>query len=146
VEASTLRALEVPNIKYEVEMRYKPSIPDNVKHQKVFEYNQQIEKFLEMDDEFFATHIDQEDEKDNERINQNRHLVPKMKNMIVNHKMMLLRNNQILKGLAPLEKLFDKYVIVVKPIVHPQIEEVEYCNIGTKQEPKKYQDFKVSTC
>jgi len=52
--------------------------------------------------------------------------------MIANHKTMILRNNQIPKGLVPLEIIFDKDDIVVKPTVHPQSEEVEDCNIGTK--------------
>jgi len=56
--------------------------------------------------------------------------------MIANHKMMVLTNNQIPKGLVPLEKLFDKYGIVVKPSIHTQIKEVEDCNIGIDQEPK----------
>jgi hypothetical protein len=136
VATSTFRPPEVPNLKYEVEMKYRPSIPDNVKHWQVFEDDQHIKKFLEMVDEFSATHIDQEDDKDNEQINQNSHSDPKMQNMIANHKMMVLRNNQIPKGLVPLEKLFDKDDVVVKPVVHPQIEEVEDCNIGTEQEPK----------
>ena len=56
--------------------------------------------------------------------------------MIANHKMMVLRNNQIPKGLVPLEKLFEKDDIVVKPNVHPQKEEVEDHNIGTEQESR----------
>ena len=44
--------------------------------------------------------------------------------MIANHKMMVLSNNHIPKGLVPLEKLFDKDDIVVKSIVHYQKEEV----------------------
>jgi hypothetical protein len=136
VAASTFRPPEVSNLKYEIEMKYKPSIPDNVKHWQVFEDDQQIKKFLEMIDEFSTTHIDQEDDQNNEQINQNSHPDPKLQDMIANHKMMVLRNNQIPKGLVPLEKLFDKDDIVVKPIVHPQKEEVEDHNIGTEQEPR----------
>ena len=40
--------------------------------------------------------------------------------MIANHKMIILRNNHIPKGLIPLEKLFDKYDVFVKPTIHPQ--------------------------
>jgi hypothetical protein len=36
----------------------------------------------------------------------------------------------------PLETLFEKDDIVVKPIVHPQKEEVEDHNIGTAKEPR----------
>jgi hypothetical protein len=46
-----------------------------------------------MVDDFCATHIDQEDDKDNEQINQNNHQNPKFQDMIANHKMMILRNN-----------------------------------------------------
>jgi ribonuclease HI len=35
-----------PTNKSEVEVRYRPSIPDNVKHWRVFEDDQEIEKFL----------------------------------------------------------------------------------------------------
>jgi hypothetical protein len=49
---------------------------------------------------------------------------------------MLLKNNHIPKGLIPSEKIFDENDVVVKPSIHPQIEEVEDCNIGTDQEPK----------
>jgi hypothetical protein len=61
---------------------------------------------------FSATHIDQEDEKCNEKINHNSNYDPKLQNMIANHKIMVLRNNQIPKGLVPLEKLFDKDDVV----------------------------------
>jgi len=39
--------------------------------------------------------------------------------MIANHKMMVLRNNHIPKGLVPMEKLFDKDNIDVNPTIHP---------------------------
>jgi hypothetical protein len=67
-----------------------------------------------MVDEFSATHIDQENENDNDHLNENFHSDSKLQNMIANHKMMILRNNQIPKGLVPLEKLFDKDDIVVQ--------------------------------
>jgi hypothetical protein len=38
--------------------------------------------------------------------------------------------------LVPLEKTFDKYEIVFKPVVHPQIEKVEDFNIRIEKEPK----------
>jgi ribonuclease HI len=114
VATSTFQTPDVPKIKYEVEMRYKPSIHDNVKHWQVFEDDQQIKNFLEMIDEFSATHIDQENENENKHLNKIYDYDLKFQNMISNHKMMVLRNNQIPKGLVPLEKLFDKDDIVVK--------------------------------
>jgi hypothetical protein len=123
-------------------MKCRPSIPHNFKHWKVFEDDQQIKKFLELVDEFFATHIDHEDDKDSEKINYDSHSDLKLQDMIANHKIMVLRNNQIPKRLVPLEKLFDKDV-VVKPSIHPQIEDVEDHNIGTHQEPKNINFLKI---
>jgi ribonuclease HI len=45
--ASTLRPPPLPKLKHEVEMRFRPSIPDNVRHWQVFEDDQQIKRFLE---------------------------------------------------------------------------------------------------
>jgi hypothetical protein len=42
-----------------VEIRYRPSVPDNVKHWRVFEDDQEIEKFLQSIDDFSASHIDE---------------------------------------------------------------------------------------
>jgi hypothetical protein len=41
-----------PKHMYDVEVRYRPSIPDNVKHWKVFEDDLEIKIFLETVDEF----------------------------------------------------------------------------------------------
>jgi hypothetical protein len=51
-------------LNYHIEMRQKPSIPNNVKHWQIFEDDEQIKKFLEMVDEFSETHIDQENQND----------------------------------------------------------------------------------
>jgi hypothetical protein len=50
--------------------------------------------------------------------------------------MVVLKNNQIPKGLIPLERLFDHDDIPLKSTLQPQPEEVEYCDIGTKETPK----------
>jgi hypothetical protein len=50
--------------------------------------------------------------------------------------MLVLKNNQILKGLLPLERLFDHDDIPLNSTLQPQPEEVEDCNIGTKETPK----------
>jgi hypothetical protein len=41
-------------------VKYRTSIPDNVKHWKVFEDDLEIKRFLETIDEFFSLHIDQD--------------------------------------------------------------------------------------
>ena len=47
------------NRKYEVEVRHKPSILDNVKSWKVFEYDKKIQNFLALTKEFDALNIDE---------------------------------------------------------------------------------------
>jgi hypothetical protein len=54
---------------------------------------------------------------------------------IANHRMLVLKNNQIPKGLIPLERLFDHNDMPLKSTLQPQLEEVEDCDVGTKEEP-----------
>jgi hypothetical protein len=58
VSTSKFRVPLPPKLKYDVEVKYKPSIRDNVKHWKVFEDDLEIKKFLETVDEFSYLHID----------------------------------------------------------------------------------------
>ena len=51
--ASNFKVPLPPKFKYDVEVKYRPSIPDNVKHWKVFEDDLEIKKFLETIEEFF---------------------------------------------------------------------------------------------
>ena len=51
-------------LKYHIEVRHRPSIPNNIQHWQVFEDNEKIRKFLEMVDDFAQTHIDQENQND----------------------------------------------------------------------------------
>ena len=37
---------------YDVQIKHRPSIPDNIKHWQVFEDNREIKKFLECMEEF----------------------------------------------------------------------------------------------
>jgi ribonuclease HI len=60
VSASLFRIPLPPKIKYGVEIRYRPSVLDNIKHWKVFEDDLEIKKFLQSVDEFSALHIDQD--------------------------------------------------------------------------------------
>jgi hypothetical protein len=46
VLASLFRIPLPPKIKNDVEIRYRPSVPDNIKHWKVFEDDLEIKKFL----------------------------------------------------------------------------------------------------
>jgi hypothetical protein len=58
VSTSNFRVPLPPNLRYDIEVKYRPSIPDNVKHWKVFEDDLEIKMFLETVGEFLAFHID----------------------------------------------------------------------------------------
>jgi hypothetical protein len=58
VSTSNFKVPFPQKLKYEVDIKYRPSIPDNVKHWKVFEDDIEIKKFLETVDEFYDMHID----------------------------------------------------------------------------------------
>jgi ribonuclease HI len=60
VSASRFKIPLLSMVKYDVEIKYRPSVPDNVKHWKVFKDDLEIEKFLQSVDEFSALHIDQD--------------------------------------------------------------------------------------
>ena len=49
-----------PKLNYEIQVKYRPSLPDNVKFWKVFENDDELSKFLQVVDEFSDMHIDQE--------------------------------------------------------------------------------------
>ena len=117
-----------------------PSIPDNVKNWKVFEDNHQIKIFLENEEEFVNTQIDEENQIEQippivvETIstsNKEGYL-----NVFVGKDIIQLKNNSIPKGLVPLEDLFDKNDVAKNPKVTPNSEEVEDFNIGIDVEPK----------
>jgi len=60
VSTKNFRVPLPPNLKYDVEVNYRCSIPDNVKHWKVFEGDLDIKIFLETVDVFSTLHIDQD--------------------------------------------------------------------------------------
>ena len=117
-------------------MRHRPSIPNNIQHWQVFEDDEQLRKFLESLDEFTETHTDQENQNDPIWIMQEGEDSKEFHDKIANHRMLVLKNNQIPKGLIPLERLFNKDDIPSKTTLQPQPEEVEDCNIGTKENPR----------
>jgi hypothetical protein len=98
VSRSDSRVPLPPKLKYDVEVKYRPFIPDNVKHWKVFEDDLDIKIFLETADDFSTLHIDQ----DHDDIK-----IPHADvflNKIVDHKIVQLPSNHISKGLVPLER------------------------------------------
>jgi hypothetical protein len=130
VSASNFIILVPPKLKYDVEVKYRPSIPNNVKHWKVFEDDLEIKIFLETVDEFSALHIDQDHDDD-----KNPH-ADIFLNKIVDHKIVQFPNNHIPRGLVPLERLFDRNDVVVKVQGSNENVDVTECNLGTKEDPK----------
>jgi ribonuclease HI len=130
VSASHFRVPLPPKLKYDVEVKYRPSIPDNVKHWKVFEDDLEIKKFLESVDEFSALHIDQDHDSES-----NPH-ADVFLNKIANHHIVQLPTNHIPKGLVPLEILFDGNDVAVKFKGSTDDVDVSECNIGTEKDPK----------
>jgi hypothetical protein len=57
-------------------------------------------------------------------------------NEIANHQIIQLPSNHILRGLVPLEILFDGNDVVVKGRVSDEEANTAECNIGTQEEPK----------
>ena len=51
-----------PRLVYEVQIKHRPSLPDNVLHWKVFNDDDEINRFLQVIDEFLEMQIDQEND------------------------------------------------------------------------------------
>jgi ribonuclease HI len=64
LDASTFRPPIGPNIKYQVEVRYRTAILDNIKHWQAFSDDLEIQIFLHTIEEFPSISIDQEGEDD----------------------------------------------------------------------------------
>jgi ribonuclease HI len=58
VSTSVLKFPLPPMVENDVDIRYRPSVPDNVNHWKVFEDDSELERFLQSVDEFSVLHID----------------------------------------------------------------------------------------
>jgi hypothetical protein len=56
--ASNFKTLMFPNLKFEVEVRHRPSIPDNIKNWWVFKDDEEIQRFLKTIEEFSNISID----------------------------------------------------------------------------------------
>jgi hypothetical protein len=129
--ASIFKIPIFPNRKYEVEVKHTLAVPDNIKYWQVFEDDKQVERFLQMSDEFTNVNIDYEcccAEYENEVAHGND---DPFQDQIVGRDIVQLNNNIIPKGLIPLEKLFDENDVARNPKITMNDEDVEDCNIGT---------------
>jgi ribonuclease HI len=117
-------------LSYEIQIRHRPSLPDNVKFWKVFEDDVELTRFLAVVDEFAELQIDQDNEHDDE-VEQ-----PKLKNKIAAHEIVQLSTNRIPKGLVPLERLFDNNDVAVKLQTAEKESEVFKYNVANEQDPR----------
>jgi ribonuclease HI len=117
-------------LSYEIQVKYRPSLPDNVKFWKVFEDDAELTRFLAVIDEFADLQIDQENEHDN-KVEQ-----PKLKRKIAAHEIVQLSTNRIPKGLVPLERLFDNNDVAVKLQSGEKESDVLQYNVASEQDPK----------
>jgi len=108
--SSLLEVPALPTVRSNVEIKYRPSVPDNVKHWRVFEDDQEIEKFLQSIDEFSTVNIDEDPDTEGEPD----HHLGGFLNKITDHQIIQLPSNHIMKGLIPLERLFDGNDVVLK--------------------------------
>jgi hypothetical protein len=58
--ASVFKITISPNKRYEIEVKHRPTVPDNIKYWKIFEEDKHVEIFLQMSDEFANLNIDDE--------------------------------------------------------------------------------------
>ena len=133
VLASLFHVPENPKEKYQIEVRHRPSIPNNVDHWQVFEDDEQINRFLQMSGEFENLTIDQNN------MNEDESSVgpePTYLTQLVGKDIIQLKSNSFPRGLVPLEDIFDNNDVAKSPRVTPRDDEVEECNIGTEADPK----------
>ena len=109
VSASLFVPPSPPKLSYDVKVKYRPSLPDNVKFWKVFESDDELRKFLQLVNEFSNIHIDQE----NLNMEESKQL--KLKDKVADQKIVQLPSNYIPRALVPLEELFDHNDILLKP-------------------------------
>ena len=61
VEAILFKIPIHPNRKYEIEVKHRPAVPDNIKCWQVFGDDQQVNRFLTLSKEFESYNIDEEE-------------------------------------------------------------------------------------
>ena len=97
-----------PRLSCDIQVKYRPSLPNNVKFWKVFENDDELSKLLQVVDELSDMHIDQE------KINMEESQKLKLKDKVAEQNIVQLPNNYIPWGLVPLEELFDHNDISLK--------------------------------
>lgn len=135
VVASTFKPPENPHLRYQIEFRYRNSIPNNVKYWKVFKYEEQIKHFMEVFGELFDSIIDQGEVVENEQEAVEEEDFPQ-NDSIENQNIVQLKGTIIPRGLVPLERLFNVIDVPSKVSKQGWEEDIKDCNICKKKQPK----------
>ena len=119
-----------PKLNYQIQVKYRPFLPENVKYWKVFEDDDELSRFIQVIAEFYDMHIDQEN------LNVEESQRPKLKEKMRKQSIVQLPNNYIPRGLVPLEALFDHNDVPFKPVQREKDPFVHEHNIGIQSHPK----------
>ena len=112
------------NNKFEIHVKHRPALPNNLRYLQVFQDDKEIEDFLQNEGKYKDTSIDGEQDDGEPEIEVNQMEV------------LQLKDNVIHKGLIPLEELFDQDDAGRKPSLVPTEKGAKDVNIGTTESPK----------
>ena len=119
-----------PKLSYEIQVKYSPSLPDNVKFWKVFQNDDELSKFIQVVDEFSDMHIYQEN------LNMEESKKLKLKDKVGDQNIVQFPSNYIPRGLVPLEELFDHNDVPFKHVKREKDLVVHEHNLGSQSHPK----------
>lgn len=126
-------------LQYQIQVKYSPSIPDNLKHWLIFEDYEQFKSFLQVIDEFSTLQIEEEHLDVHELNNENK--TSELNSKFFYHNNIQLSNNFFPKGFVPFEKLFDQNDVSKNPLSNSPEEDIEEFNVGTQEEIKNIKIF-----
>jgi hypothetical protein len=130
--ANNFKTPMFPNLKFEIEVRHRPLIPDNIKNWKVFKYDEEIQRLLNNIEDFSNISVDQDNEDDDVEV----HAANVPQDNIVGHKIIELKTNHLPKGLVPLEILFDYNDVSRKSFIQTEETDVVDCDISSDLNPR----------
>jgi len=122
--ASNLKIPMNSSNEFEIHVKHRPIVLDNLRYWQVFWDENEINAFLQSEGKFKNNFIDDVCDSDEQDIEVNQMEV------------LQLNDNVIPRGLIPLEELFDQDNVVRKSTLVPMDKGVEDVNIGTVDQPK----------
>jgi hypothetical protein len=122
-------------------VKCRPTVPDNIKYWQVFGNDDQIEDCMQYKNDFECTNIDLENEDEN--VNNSNFEIDSVNTVDselgddeLDADVLQLKSNVLPRGLVPLEDLFNSNNVAKKPKIEAHGQDVEDCNIGTKEKPR----------